>query len=71
MVKANIRPFINTKPLVCYLPHFLKNNKEYIGVHSTNDFNDDYMGSGSIINRAISKHGIDSFCKEILSRIVL
>jgi hypothetical protein len=44
----------------------LKNNKEYIGVHSTNDFNDDYMGSGSIINRAISKHGIDSFSKEIL-----
>lgn len=42
------------------------NSKYYIGVHSTNNLNDDYMGSGIAITEAIKKHGLKSFTKEIL-----
>lgn len=41
--------------------------KFYIGVHSTADIDDSYMGSGKIIKAAISKHGVHNFKKEILS----
>lgn len=42
------------------------NNKIYVGVHMTTNLNDGYMGSGRIIKRAIEKHGIDNFRKDIL-----
>ena len=42
------------------------NNKTYIGVHSTNDINDSYFGSGNNIKAAIKKYGIDNFVKEII-----
>jgi len=42
------------------------NGKIYIGVHQTNDPNDEYMGSGCVLSRAIAKHGLDAFAKEIL-----
>ena len=42
------------------------NGKFYIGKHQTKDLNDGYMGSGKILKRAIEKHGMDNFQKEIL-----
>ena len=40
--------------------------KYYIGVHSTDDLEDGYMGSGTYIGRSLKKHGRDKHVTEIL-----
>ena len=42
------------------------NNKEYIGVHTTDKLNDNYFGSGKLISRAVRKYGNENFKQEIL-----
>lgn len=42
------------------------NNNIYIGVHSTSNLNDGYLGSGKIIQLAISKYGKNNFKREII-----
>lgn len=44
----------------------LVNNKYYIGKHSSIDPNDNYLGSGKALNRAIKKYGTTNFKKEVL-----
>ena len=47
----------------------LKNNKIYIGVRThPNPDKDEYMGSGTVIQKVIEIEGIDNFKKEIIYR---
>ena len=39
------------------------NGHYYIGVHKTEDFNDGYIGSGTVLKKAIKKHGKENSLK--------
>ena len=41
------------------------NGKYYVGIHSTNDLNDGYLGSGSTFKNALKRHGRKNFEKRI------
>lgn len=42
------------------------NDMEYIGVHSTDNLEDNYIGSGTYLNNAIKKYGRENFKKDII-----
>jgi len=50
--------------MVVYLTTNLINGKKYIGMDSNN--NPKYIGSGTLILKAIKKYGKENFKKEIL-----
>jgi len=60
-------PDINGKYNYVYKITNLINNKEYIGVHRTNNIEDGYMGSGTYLKRSVQKHGASNFKKIIIA----
>ena len=44
----------------------LVNNKFYLGMHSTNNLEDDYLGSGLNLQRSIKKYGLSNFERTII-----
>lgn len=44
------------------------NGKIYVGAHKTESMDDEYMGSGKILLRAIEKYGIKNFERKILTK---
>jgi hypothetical protein len=44
----------------------LINGKKYIGVSVTNSNSENYLGSGTLLKRAIKKYGVQNFSKTIL-----
>jgi hypothetical protein len=56
----------NKKYFFVYKTTNKKNGKFYIGIHSTNDLNDGYLGSGTILKSSIKKNGKENFKLEYL-----
>lgn len=44
----------------------LINGKKYRGMHATENVNDNYLGSGTLITKAVKKYGDKNFKREIL-----
>lgn len=42
------------------------NGKIYVGKHETEDLNDEYLGSGTLLTKAIRKYGRENFRKTVL-----
>jgi hypothetical protein len=56
-----------TKIHYIYKITHIKSGKYYVGMHSTFDMDDGYMGSGKLIIASVNKYGVEAHTKEILA----
>lgn len=54
---------------IIYKTTCLVTGKWYVGMHSTNDLNDGYLGSGTHLQRSIKKHGAQNHRFQILEEL--
>ena len=54
---------------IIYKTTHIETGKYYIGMHSTSNLNDGYLGSGKWIKAAVKKYGINSFHRIILKEV--
>jgi group I intron endonuclease len=59
----------NHKYYFIYLTENLINHHYYIGFHATNNLNDGYKGSGTLLKRKIKEYRVDNFLSKILEFI--
>jgi group I intron endonuclease len=59
---------MDSKQYYIYVTTNNVNGKKYVGKHF-GDLNDDYIGSGYLLKRAIAKYGRQSFAKEIICTV--
>lgn len=52
---------------IVYKTTNLLNGKYYIGIHSTEELDDGYLGSGTLLGKAMRKYGRKNFRREVLS----
>lgn len=73
--KANYKEYLKRKGCVSAIPKLfyifyrtdnLENGKYYYGVHATDNLQDDYLGSGKILKKAIQKYGKEKFKRQNL-----
>ena len=57
---------VNRKYHFIYKTTNLLSGRYYLGMHSTDNLDDDYLGSGNQLYHAIKKHGRENFKREIL-----
>lgn len=57
----------NLKYHFTYKTTCLITGRFYFGMHSTNDLNDNYFGSGKVITHSLKKHGKNNHVREILT----
>lgn len=56
------------KHFIVYKTTNVVNDKIYIGQHCTENIDDNYIGSGLVLLKAIDKYGKNSFKREILEK---
>ena len=54
---------------IIYKTSCVATGKYYIGMHSTDDLDDGYLDSGSLVLKSIQVHGVNNHTREVLESL--